>query len=270
MSKDRFERNRLHDTNMKTVIIRLDYAGVIDNQELVKMFDKRFPSAFKSRQEIHNSEFTINLRGDDLKDISDTLSVPVSVIQRERVYRYQGLKEVACAVTLDISQYYLCMTINCQNNYDGLDKYVEYFKGAISVFSVKNSYFQPKRLGLRKIRVEDKSHIEDFNSVFESFVFDIPGYSLSPSTNLKTEYFDYIECPNKDNLRFNIHRAVNRLEVRSEQSVNYIYKSILDIDAYYKSENLNRINELLTQANVEEFRVYKACMKESYLNSIYR
>lgn len=270
MSKERFERNRLHDTNMKTVIIRLDYAGVIDNQELVKIFDKRFPSAFRSRQEIHNSEFTINLRGDDLKDISDTLSVPVSVIQKERVYRYQGLKDVACEVTLDISQYYLCMTINCQNNYDGLDKYIECFKGAISVFAEKNSYFQPKRLGLRKIRVENKPRIEDFTSIFETFVFNIPGYSLASSLNLKTKYYDYIECPDMNNLRFNINRAINRLEKRSDQGISYLYQSVLDIDAYYKSDTLNRINELLNQANKEEFKVYKACMKETYLNSIYR
>ena len=44
MAKDRFSRENTHDTNLKTVIIRLDYSGVSDINDLVKLFDKKFPN----------------------------------------------------------------------------------------------------------------------------------------------------------------------------------------------------------------------------------
>ena len=51
----------------------------------------------------------------------------------------------------------------------------------------------------------------------------------------------------------------------------YQYTSSLDIDAYYTEASLdnNDINRLITTANLQEFEVYKNCMKESYLESIY-
>lgn len=40
MDKFIFERNKIHDTNMKVVIVRLDFAGVNDVNELIKFFEK--------------------------------------------------------------------------------------------------------------------------------------------------------------------------------------------------------------------------------------
>ena len=44
------------------------------------------------------------------------------------------------------------------------------------------------------------------------------------------------------------------------------YRATLDIDAYYRSDDLKDINALLSQSNNEEFNIYISCMKESYLN----
>lgn len=271
MAKEQFVRNRIHDTYMKRIIIRLDYAGVREGSELVRLFDKRFPKAFKQSQDIYNNEFSISLRHDEIKDISDSIKVPVNVIQKEKIIRYEGMKGVACDVSLDISQYYLCMTILCDGNYDGLDKYIECFKGAITVFNDSIPYFQPKRLGLRKIRVESRPTIADFNNVFEHYVFNIPQYSIASSNNLKSEYFDYIEDSQHNNLRLNIRRIIGRREKQNKDGfLENEYMASLDIDAYYKDEKLSHINDLLTQANTIEFEVYKSCMKEEYLRSIFR
>lgn len=268
MAKELYERNRLHDNQMKEIIIRLDYTGVRDGADLVRLFDKRFPKAFKRSQDIYNNEFTLSFRKEDLKDISESIKVPVSIIQKEKIVRYVGMKDVACEVELDISQYYLCMTIKCNGNYDGLDKYVECFKGAISVFESSLPYFTPKRLGLRKIRVEDKPTIKEFESIFEPFVFQIPQYSIDDAKHLKSEYKDYIEDP-INNIRFHIQRTIGRVVKQSSDKNEIAYVSTLDIDAYYKGEELNNINDLLSKANLLEFKIYKSCMKEEYLKSIY-
>ena len=271
MAKEQFLRHRIHDEYMKQIIIRLDYVGVRGGAELVRLFDKRFPKAFKQSQDVYNSEYSISLRHDEIKDISDSSQVPINMIQKEKITRYKGMNNVACNVSLDISQYYLCMIIECDSNYDGLDKYIECFKGAITIFSENIPYFQPKRLGLRKIRVESKPAIADFNNVFENFVFNIPNYSFISSVNLKSEYFDFIEYPQHNNLRINIHRTIERHNTQNAAgSLKTEYRASLDIDVYYKDEKLSRINELLTQANSVEFDVYKSCMNEEYLKSIYR
>lgn len=269
MAKAHYERNRLHDNQMKQIIIRLDYTGVRDGADLVKLFDRRFPKVFRRSQDIYNNEFTLSFRKEDLKDISDSIKVPINIIQKEKIVRYIGMKDVACDVELDISQYYLCMTIKSNGNYDGLDKYIECFKGAISVFETSLPYFTPKRLGLRKIRVEDKPTIKDFENIFEPFVFNIPQYSIDDAKCLKLEYKDYIE-DSINNIKFNIQRTIGRVVKQSVDSKTISYVSTLDIDAYYKSEELTNINSLLNKANLLEFEIYKSCMKEEYLRSIYR
>ena len=52
--------------------------------------------------------------------------MPISVIEKEKIVRYRGLNNVPGDVTLDISQFYICMTIKYNENYDGFNNYVEY------------------------------------------------------------------------------------------------------------------------------------------------
>ena len=66
MAKAHYERNRLHDNQMKQIIIRLDYTGVRDGADLVKLFDRRFPKVFRRSQDIYNNEFTLSFRKEDL------------------------------------------------------------------------------------------------------------------------------------------------------------------------------------------------------------
>ena len=73
-----------------------------------------------------------------------------------------------------------------------------------------------------------------------------------------------------NNIRFNIKRTIGRVKKQSQNSESIAYLTTLDIDAYYKEEELRNINELLNKANLLEFEIYKSCMREEYLHSIYR
>lgn len=268
MAKDRFSRENTHDTNLKTVIIRLDYSGVSDINDLVKLFDKKFPNEFKERHEHHNSEYNIQLSKEDIETISKTLFLPVNVIQRETIMRYHGMKHGNCDVVLDISKYYLCMTLNSENNYDGIDNYISSFKGAITLFKEKIPYFRPRRLGLRKIRVESKTSLVGFKDIFEDELFRHHIYGYESPALLRKESLDCFEVAKFNHLRFNVRGLMN---YGKDSDGTYQYTSSLDIDAYYTEASLdnNDINRLITTANLQEFEVYKNCMKESYLESIY-
>lgn len=180
--------------------------------------------------------------------------------------RYHGMKNVNSDVTLDISKYYLCMSLKCDNNYDGINKYLNCFKGAITLFKEKIPYFCHRRLGIRKVRVEDKPTFEEFRDIFEDSIYEKPKYGFDCFTFLRTEHVDSFELANPKNLRFNV-RCLMQHGVKDDKD---LYTSSLDIDAYYVGDFLSNsdINNLINTANKTEFEIYKYCMKESYLESI--
>lgn len=264
MSKADILRSHVHDTHMKLVIIRLDYSGIIDSSELIKMFDKRFPRAFQCRNYVIAKEISLALRKDDLKSISEAVSVPISVIEKEKLVRYSGLNNVPGDVTFDISQFYICMTIKYNENYNGFNNYVQYFKGAITLFKDKIPYFHPKRLGIRKCRVENFNKKEMLNSVFEPFVFNDSNLPIGNLGDSLREYRAYLQNDNLNNIRVNIIRRLMPITENGEGKLN----TILDIDVYYQDGKLlfeRDINNLLDEANQFEFEVYKMCMNEDAL-----
>lgn len=268
MAKIRFKRSNVHDKKMKKIIMRLDYAGILEVKDLIKVFDNRFPKSFKNRKLILNKEVNVTLRKKDLEEIGKTLALPANIIEKSTVTRYTELnKEVACNVTLDISQYYICMVIECNEDYDGLDKYTEVFKGATKTFKDKVPYFQPKRFGLRKFREENDQSIERVRKPFENYVFPIKHYPNANCNLLKSEYTDCIIFNDMDSLKFNIHSL---LKESTDENKRKIFVSVLDLDAYYDNEEIlsGDLNKLIDRANEQEFEIYKYCMTEEYLASI--
>lgn len=264
-SKDQLTRNMVHDTKMKIVIIRLDYSGVEDLSALIKIFDDKI-KCFKSRRELYNNQMNVTLREEDLATISKSLSIPVNVIRKEKIWRYFDSTLGVCETTLDISQYFMCMTIKSENNYDGLDIYSSVFKEAAELFKSEISYFEPKRLGLRKVRIEDFKDLADSADIFESNVFCLNHkFTETDPTYLEKHYKDVLINDCKNRLWININRSIKYFDTDA------IYKSALDIDAYYqddKSLSETPITDLLSEANEIEFNIYKSCMTFEYLKSI--
>lgn len=265
MAKSTIRRNEVRDLYLKQIIIRLDFVGVTNVDALVKHFDKRFPKFFKSRQEIYSKN--IEIRENDMKVISEVLSLPINRLEQVKIYRYEEMRDAVERVTLDISQYFLCMTIFCDEHYDGLNNYLECFKGAITVFSNEESYFKPKRLGLRKIRVQEMRELQQYTNVFEPFVYDLPNYDIYDRQIKKSVYIDYFSDLAHDDLSFNIRRECGKGKDTNEGAIQYQF--VLDIDAYYQKDSFEgmSISRLLDFANEQEFLVYKSCVSEAYLRN---
>lgn len=95
-----FQRDRLHDTCMKTVIVRLDYAGVIDITDLNKLFEKRFPKAFKERHEIHNNEFYMRYKVAVILPVYKNDKVPYVKLSFDSILN-QTYKEIHLYIGVD-------------------------------------------------------------------------------------------------------------------------------------------------------------------------
>ncbi len=263
--KSLFSREKVHDKKMKVVIVRLDFAGINDLNDLIKVFERN-GKVFKKKKVMENREINVSFREKDFESISRSLSIPVEAIKNERFVRYEGIDSGMCDVSLDISQFYLCLTIKCEENYDGLTNYVAPFKGAIKFFTEKFDYFSPKRLGIRKVRVQKLKSLNELVNVYEPFVFMPPNYNIKNPLTKKSEYFDVIVEEEKA-LRFNIRRELGYMV---DTTNTPIYTTTLDIDAYYHEEALNsgKVNDLINYANQREFEIYKECMSVDYLNFI--
>lgn len=259
LSKEQISRDSIRDIWMKQVIIRLDYAGVADLNELIKIFDLRI-NRFAKRQEMYVNQLGFNIRAEDLKNISDTLSIPIEAIKKEKIWRYSELNVGQCSTTLDISQYFMCMTIDCQHNYDGITEYIKVFKEVMEIFTSDIKYFEPKRIGLRKARVQKLKTLNDVANIFEPYIFCM---NIAENLALTHDKF-YRDIAKKvdDSLYININRIIKSIDDETA------FNTTLDLDAYTTNLDKKELSNIIDVANAYEFEVYKSCMTLNYLNTI--
>ncbi len=268
-SKAEIDRTKVHDKNMKIVIIRLDYAGVTDLLDLIKSFDQTIKS-FKQREEVYNNQLNLNIREEDIQTISKTLSIPVNIIRKEKIYRYSNAEFGECQTTLDISQYFLCMTIISKNNYDGLTVYSQVFQQTAELFKTQIKFFNPKRLGLRKTRVENFNTIDEIQSTFEPNLFCFNHFNDIPDKEYHSKIYKDVFRNDQLSIFANINRSI--LPVKKDDQDKL--QTQLDIDTYYDTQHYKTIfqkfsfAQLLENANQYEFEIYKSCLTLEHLNKI--
>ena len=266
--KSLYTRNNVHDKKMRLVIVRLDYICDCTFNKLKSLFEAAFKKIFLEAPKVYeNHNIQINLSDKDFVSISRNLNIPIDEIKELQYVRYSGFKNGNCFAILDISECYMCLTIKCENNYDGLTDYVEPIKGAFTILQNKGINLTLKRLGIRKIRIEDFDLLNDIKEVFEPFVYNIPSFGTLNNVNLKSEYVDVFMDPT-NRLRTNVRRILERV-VGSNKSESF--SVTLDIDAYFHLNEKEKINlrNLLDCVNQKEFEIYKECMTYKYLRSIY-
>lgn len=268
-SKAEIDRTKVHDKNMKIVIIRLDYAGVTDLLDLIKSFDQTIKS-FKLREEVYNNQLNLNIREEDIQTISKTLSIPVNIIRKEKIYRYSNAEFGECQTTLDISQYFLCMTIISKNNYDGLTVYSQVFQQTAELFKAQIKFFNPKRLGLRKTRVENFNTIDEIQSTFEPNLFCFNHFNDITDKEYHSKIYKDVFRNDQLSIFANINRSI--LPVKKDDQDKL--QTQLDIDTYYDTQHYKTIfqkfsfAQLLENANQYEFEIYKSCLTLEHLNKI--
>lgn len=264
MSKDLIRRDQVHDTHMKYVIIRLDYSGVQDSGELISAFERRFLSDYRVKKEGEMRKVSVTYSEEDLRNISKAVKASVREIENEKIARYVELKNVKGAVTLDISKFYICMTIGYDENYEGLRQYLDSFKGAITTFKDKFGYFSPKRLGIRKCRVQEFTSAEEMNSVFEQFVYNDGNLPIGKLGDSPRMYRASLQDDGELAIKVNIIRKMRPIYTPLGKN---LFTS-LDIDAYVDNQALlakRNINKIIDDVNEFEFKVYKMCMREDAL-----
>lgn len=271
IQKNNISRDDLKDNIMKMIIFRLDYQGMIDSTDFVKIFKDYFSKHFTEYSK--NVQSSIDLGITNLEDISNTLSIPISEIQRQDVHRFTGNKFGKDKLILDISVYNSVLQIECMD-YINLNPYIEFINQYISLLLDKNEYLSLKRFGLRKI---GSNIYFDFHEIHKDFEVNIFKFEEQIDGNFKLfrNRIEEVLLQEEIELKVNFVRYLDtgfyfNPETSEEKKA---YQVTLDLDAYLDEASLLKNNyqasltKLIPEINNKYlFDLFKLSVTEYFLN----
>lgn len=270
MEKEEIKREQLQDNIMKHIIFRLDYQGMVDSTDFVKEFIKDFAGFFGYYSK--NTHNKVDIQLNDIEDISNTLSIPVSEIIKQDIHVFSKNSFGSDKVSLHISTYNTILNIECIN-YINIDEYSNFMKMYMSFLFKQEKYLVLKRFGLRKIGSNIYKNFNEIHQDFEKEYFGFKenyfnGFSLF--RNRIEEVLSNDESLIKINFVRNLDSG-NIIEVNNTEPVK-AYQISLDLDAYLDEEALNKNSykesfpDLITFINNEIlFNVFKNSVTKEFL-----
>jgi hypothetical protein len=272
IQKNDISRENLKDNIMKMIIFRLDYQGMIDSTDFVKIFKEKFSKSFSDY--CKNAQSSVDLEITNVEDISNTLSIPISEIQRQDVHRFTGNTFGTDKLTLDISVYSSVLQIECIN-YVNLNPYIDFITSYINLLMETNEYLSLKRFGLRKI---GSNVYFDFNEIHKDFEINIFKFDKQIEGNFSLVRNRVEEVLLQDDLELKIN-FVRYLDTgfyfdpqTSEEKK--AYQVTLDLDAYLDETSLLKNNyrsdliKLIPEINNKYlFNLFKLSVTEDFLNN---
>lgn len=233
-TKDDIKRKHLNYSMLRRVIIRADFTSMINTERMV---------ADLNDQSWFNTAFNNYSR---LKYV-DTPQ-PQGINQKEEwqpgfIRRFDDCNiKPENRVTLDITNESLCLDIQCDENYQRIDDYLDFTVNTLAFILGHDQYVKMRRLAIRKIDGDSFPNGNEADNVFEYFDQKI--------SDLKNDhYWQRVYMDNfiygKTNVKVNYTRTV---KVTSREAERFVFS--LDIDTYLDSELIS--NE---RPSLEELRV---------------
>ena len=240
IQKNNISREDLKDNIMKMIIFRLDYQGMIDSTDFVKVFKEKFGKCF--REYFKNAQSSVDLEITDIEDISATLSIPISEIQKQDVHRFTDNTFGTDKLTLDISVYSSVLQIEC-TNYINLNPYIDFIINYINLLLETNEYLSLKRFGLRKI---GSNIYFDFNEIHKDFELNVFKFEEQIDGNFRLfrNRIEEVLLQDDVGLKINFVRYLDTgfyfdPETSEEKKA---YQVTLDLDAYLDETSLLKNN----------------------------
>lgn len=264
MKKDSVTRDDFKWNFLKTIILRMDFQGVLDN-EIEKSLQKIKPflrsNDFDRCVDREDNQVDLNL---DSKSIEDG-SIPVRELRKVKVYSYINEKE---GYVFDISKKHICLKITA-SNYIKFEDYSKLFVEVLNLLSEGIDFFTPTRLGLRKINFCLMNSLDDVSRYFDNNYFNYHN-PFSDAKIVLTENRRHIQFDSK---KMNIVASIQQGRMKKDENKEHeVYKVILDTDIYVDEENVIRNlimdNNQLTELNELVFKVYVDSISEKMVDAL--
>lgn len=267
--KNQIRREDLKNSLLKQVIIRLDFTSMVDLNGYIGILTKNegFKAAFSDYKNAI-SEDNVNVE-DRTTRINDSNGKDVRIF-------YGCNVPPEMDTNLAITENVICLTINCDNNYDKIDNYIELVKRVWYILLEFDSYVKIRRIGIRKINGIELPNGNDANKYFEYFDQGV----CNPQVDylLGREYTDrFVKEP--ENIKVIYTRNVRLME--GERN-NTTFVFVIDTDAFadyemfldnvYKWKDKLRPNYdelgnlLMGNINFASFEMFKRGVTKEFLN----
>ena len=250
-------RNEFRHNFLKSVIVRLDFQGVLES-ELEKVLIHVKPFA-KEKGFSRYTEKSANQIDIAVKD--QGMHEPIETTNRVRRQKVYSFIDETRGFILDISSTFICLTINT-THYVPFDEYSDIVPVVSSFYNDSIDFFTVTRFGIRKINeclIEDKSQIQSyFNPSYFNYYDQIEGLDTIQSDRLNIFTFD----------KYRVNLITNIAQGKLEEKLMYNVR--LDIDAYLNSTDdiaslladkskQNKMNDLL-------FEIYVSMLTEQFVS----
>lgn len=274
-----FSRYSMRANMLKKVLIRVDYNGVTDINEWIKVLkgNEALSSHFgKYRKETQNTaSFSIS----NMEEIAQSRSIPLSAFQSEPLHRFSEAsfrgdnegQDREDIVIMEVTGLYMAITIDCVN-YKNMDVYIDFLDNYIQEFIRNDRFIEIQRIGIRKIGGDVFSNLEEFAQTFEANIFATPDVGNLDGTLIDREYHDRI-IKSDGTVKVNFSRRCRAIPADNGRVA---YQALLDIDGYVdngiiKNNNYRFPNDfkniLKEKINDYLFELYKLSVTEQYLRN---
>ena len=254
---DNIKRTDFHHNFLKSVIVRLDFQGVLEPEmEKILLHVKPFvkEKGFSRYIEKVTNQINIDVMNNgDLESIETT-----NRVRRQKVYSFINEDK---GFVLEVSNSFICLMINT-THYTPFDEYSNIIPFISKIYKDNIDFFTVMRFGIRKKNecfIKDKTSISKyFNKLYFNYYDGID--SLNTIQSNHTNIFNYD--------KYHINLLTNIIQGKSDGKILYCVQ--LDIDAYLtnsddiflildKQEEQNFINNLI-------FDIYKSSLTDDFIS----
>lgn len=254
-----YTRDNIYSEMLKTVIIRLDFAGATSIRSFVDKIKQSdlLESAFDSMVAMPKQHLSVSFRPKDIEDGG----LPLTESQRSTLYRFKDCKlQSSGSATLDIDCESITIVIDCRADYKGSKIYTDFMSSLMTELFTHDKYITPVRLGIRKIDVQqlvDGEKIEDYFNERFTVAYN---WNLAPSKKLAT----MTELLSIGNIEFNVTQRIDKSENGND-------RLIYDVDSYIENGNLaalignGEVRNTMEEMQNHMFDLFVGVTSRSYL-----
>lgn len=267
-------RDDLKYNFLRRVIIRIDYAGVLDIEleETVKALKEHLHDVgFVKFGEGYINEVDFEIKDPEL--IETQLAIPISELKKNKSFNF-ATEDMS--QTVQITKFFTLINVDF-GKYIKFEAFGKIFSEIVKIIKCKNKFVRILRIGLRKINHCFLLDISKLNEYFNEKHFNNSAENL----NIADITIDLSNSQKIDSFSIG-DRDVNLIRFLSQGIINkdgdekQAYQVVLDIDVYTKDEELfdkiiedsEKTNDEIIKMNDIVFKIYVQMLKNEFITKL--
>ncbi len=226
MAQIRFYAGDRSVSLLKQIIIRLDFESLTDLNSVIKCLKRQefLSNSLKGYRIIKSNRISLQMPPSVVED----KFLPIERYDVSDMHRFfDSTIRPLQDVTLDVTETYVCLTINTNDDYASIEPYIELISDVANLIKNEDPYVHFCRIAIRKIDGEDFNNLDEGFNVFKSSQFRLEHkFEHFAKMSHKAVLTDYFIA---DSIKFNMSNSIEIFR-------NGKCRICLDMDSYIDEE----------------------------------